>query len=160
MRKLIPILITIIVALCLTLLPMPTWALWARPAWVLLIIMFWTLRVPYEVNVGYAFFAGLSLDILTGTMLGLHALAMTIVIYLVYRSHSRINMYPLLQQILSIFIFVLMYQIIIYGIQGFIGEEPLSRYYWLSSVTSMMLWPWLAAIMRDYSRWVRIGLAK
>jgi rod shape-determining protein MreD len=160
MRNLVPIMMTIIIGLCLTLLPMPPWALWARPAWVLMILIFWTLRVPYEVNVGYAFFAGICLDILTGTMLGLHALAMTVVIHLVYRSSSKMNMYPLIQRILSVFMFVFIYQVIIYGIQGFIGEEPLSRYYWLSSVTSMLLWPWLAAMMRDYSRWVRIGLTK
>ncbi len=94
MRNLVPIMMTIIAGLCLMLLPMPSWALWARPAWLLMILIFWTLRVPYEANVGYAFFAGICLDFLTGTMLGLHALAMTVVIYLVYRSSSKNKYVP------------------------------------------------------------------
>lgn len=159
MRNLILISITLVVAMCLTLLPMPMMTVWVRPAWVLLVLIYWTLAMPYQFNVGYAWCAGLFLDMLTGTLLGLHALAMTLVIYLVYRLHRRIHMYPMLQQAFSVFVFVMIYQAIIYSVQGFIGEQPLS-YYWLGPVTSVILWPWMSVLLRDYCRWVRVGYAK
>jgi rod shape-determining protein MreD len=159
MRNLIPILITLCIALFLTLLPMPDWAVWARPAWVLMVLIFWAMTLPQQVNVGFAWLSGLALDVLTGTMLGEHAVACTIVIYLVYRSHRRINMYPLLQQGFSILVFVFIYQGILYSIQGFVSDRPQSHWYWLSSLSSMLLWPWLFVVMRDYCQWVRVGLA-
>lgn len=160
MRSLIPVWITIFAACCLAVLPMPEWANWGRPAWVMLVLIFWTLHIPGYVNVGVAFVSGLCMDLLTGTLLGEHALAMTLVIYLVYRSHKRINMYSMLQQTLSILFFVLVYQAVIYSIQGAIGQPPLTRLYWLTTVTSMLLWPWLVVMLRDYSQWMRLNLAK
>jgi rod shape-determining protein MreD len=159
MRNFTAIAVTICGATCLSLLPMPGWAEWARPAWVLLVLIYWTMTMPY-INLGMAWVSGLLLDVLTGTMLGEHALAFTIVIYLVYRSRMRVNMHPMLQQGLSILIFVLVYQFIIFSIQGFVGELPHSYLYWLSSLTSMLLWPWLFVLMRDYGKWVRIALTE
>lgn len=160
MRRLLPVIMTIFAASCLAVLPMPEWANWARPAWVLMVVMFWTLSIPGQVNVGFAFASGLWMDLLTGTLLGEHALAMTVVIYMVCRSHQRINMYPVMQQTLSVLFFVLVYQAVMYGVQGFIGQPPLTRMYWLTSLTSMLLWPWLVAMLRDYSQWMRLNLAK
>jgi rod shape-determining protein MreD len=53
--------------------------------------------------------------------------------------------------------FVLLYQFIIYCIQGFVGQLPSSHLYWLSSVTSMLFWPWLFVVMRDVSRWFKVA---
>lgn len=147
---------TLIIALALSLLPMPDWAIWFRPAWVLLVLIYWTMMMPHQVGVGVAWVTGLIVDMLNGTMLGEHALAFTVVIYFVSRINIRLRMYPLLQQGISIFVFVLLYQCTLYCIQGFIGELPSSQLYWLSSVTSMLLWPWLFILMRDCHRWLRV----
>lgn len=160
MRIYTSVFITLFIAMILALLPMPAALSWARPAWVLLVLIFWGMRQPYTVNVGFAWLAGFYLDIISGTMIGEHALAMTAVIYLVCRFHHRLNMYTLLQQALSVMMFVLLYQAIIYCIQGFVGEQPLSWSYWLSTLTSAILWPWLAVILSDYSRWLSLDLAK
>lgn len=159
MRNIKAITLTLLAAICLTLLPMPEWSMWARPAWVLLVLIYWTIVSPSQVNVGLAWMMGLSMDVITGTLLGEHALALTIVIYLVCRLRMRIKMYPMLQQGISIFIFVLIYQFILFCIQGFLGDAPYTSKYWLSSVTSMLLWPWLFAVMKDYSNRARFSLA-
>lgn len=149
--------ITIAFAIVLTLLPMPDWTLWWRPAWVLMVLIYWAMTMPYRVSVGIAWFSGLALDLLNGTLLGEHALALTIVIYFVSRMHIRLTMYPLIQQGLSVLFFVLLYQFILYCIQGFIGNLPGSHLYWMSSVTSMLLWPWLYVLLRDCRRWFKIA---
>lgn len=151
------IFITVMMALVLTFLPMPEWTIWLRPAWVLLVLIYWSITMPHRVGVGVAFGIGLLVDLLHGTLLGEHALAFVVVIYFVSRMYIRIRMYPLLQQGLSILVFVLLYQFILYCIQGFIGELPDSHLYWLSSITSMLLWPWLFILMRDCRRWFNVA---
>jgi rod shape-determining protein MreD len=151
------ILSTLLMALILALLPMPDWTIWLRPAWVLMILIYWAMTMPYQVSVGMAWLVGLLVDLLNGTLLGEHALGYVIVIYFVSKMHIRLRMYPLLQQGISILVFVLLYQFIIYCIQGFIGELPSSHLYWLSSVTSMLLWPWLFVLMRDLRRWFKVA---
>jgi rod shape-determining protein MreD len=141
--------VTIIVAFLLTLLPMPGWAVWLRPAWVLMILIYWTMTNPERINVGVAWIIGILLDVLQGTLMGEHALALTLVIYLVARMASQLRMYPLIQQGISIFLLVLVYQFILFCIQGFLGSMPQSWLYWSSSLTSMLLWPWVFSIMRD-----------
>ncbi|OGT44822.1 MAG: rod shape-determining protein MreD [Gammaproteobacteria bacterium RIFCSPHIGHO2_12_FULL_37_34] len=153
----VAILITIVAALLLTILPMPAWTEWLRPAWVLLVLIYWTVTMPYLVGVGTAWLAGLVFDLLMGTVLGEHALAFTLVIYFISRLSLRLRMYSLPQQGMNILIFILFYQFIIYCIQGFLGELPNSHLYWLSSITSVVFWPWLFLLMRDFQRWFKIS---
>jgi rod shape-determining protein MreD len=160
MRNFNAIAITLFIAMILTFLPMPGWTAWARPAWVLLVLIYWAMVTPSRVNVGIAWLVGLLMDILTGTMLGEHALALTVVVYLAYRARMRIKMYHLLQQSLSILIFIFIYQLIIFCIQGFVGEVPHSHLYWLSLLTSVLLWPWLYVVLQDYCHWVRMNLTE
>ena len=151
------IFLSICIALILTLLPMPDWTTWLRPAWVLMVLIYWAMMMPYRVGVGTAWTVGIFMDLLNGTLLGEHALALTIIIYFVARIAIRLRMYPLLQQGGSILGFVWLYQFILYCIQGFIGELPNSPLYWLSAVSSMLLWPWLFVFMRDCRRRFKVS---
>lgn len=140
--------VSFVLAFMLTLLPMPGWAVWLRPAWVLMVMIFWAMSSPERVNVGTAWIVGIVLDILLGSLLGEHAFALTLITYIVVRMHTRLRMFPLIQQGLSIFLLVLLYQFILFCIQGFIGSVPNNWLYWSSSLTSMLLWPWVYSILR------------
>lgn len=139
-----------LIAFILTLLPIPNWAVWLQPAWVLMILIYWTLAAPQRVNVGIACVTGLFLDILEGTLLGEHALAFIVVIYLVTRMYSRLRMFPVLQQSCVLFFLVLLYQFILFCIQGFLGALPTSWLFWSSALTSMLLWPWVYSLLRGW----------
>lgn len=140
--------LSFLIAFMLTLLPMPTWAVWLRPAWVLMVLVYWTIVMPERVNVGIAFITGIFLDVLEDTLLGEHALALIIVIYLVSRTYTRLRMFPLIQQGITLFFLVLLYQLILFCIQGFLGALPNSWLYWSCSLTSMLLWPWMCSMLR------------
>src|SRR3990167_8429591 len=152
MRNYLLIALSILVALVLTLLPIPDRMNWVRPAWVLMVILYWTMDLPYLVNVGIAWIAGFSVDILEGSLLGEHALAMVVITYIVNKMAYQLRMYPIVQQSLSIFVFILLYQGILYCIEGFIGSLHYSKLYWLSSLSSMFLWPWVYFLLNDYQR--------
>lgn len=148
--------LTLFVAFILTLLPMPDWTVWLRPAWILLVLIFWVSMWPNRYNVGIAWMIGIFLDVLNGTVLGEHALALTMVIYLVQRMHSRFRMFPMMQQGLSVCLFVFIYQFILYCVQGFLGDLPVNLAFWLPPFTSMLLWPWVYGLLQDIERRFRV----
>lgn len=148
------IVISFLVAFLLTILPLPTWALWFRPAWVLMMVIFWVMTVPGRVNLGIAWLVGLVLDGLTGSVLGEHALAFTIIAFLVLKVHQRLRFFPMWQQAGIVFSFAVLYQLILLLVQGFLGNLMYTRMIWIGCFTTMLLWPWLYIVLRD----VRLSL--
>lgn len=144
--------ITLCIAMMLTILPMPDWAIWLRPQWVLLVIMYWCLAIPERVSVGIAWGIGLLMDVLQGTLLGQHALAMAVVAYFMVKFHPRIRLFPIWQNTLIVFILSIIYLGLLYWIQGLMGVSPNTWEFWIPAITSALLWPWVFIILRDLRR--------
>lgn len=151
------IVLTLILALFLTAIPLPDWAALARPEWVPLVLIYWCLALPSRVNVGIAWILGLMVDVLLGTLLAQHALAYAAVAFLAVKLHKQIRVYPLWQQALSVFTLVALNQLLVAWVKGIIGGAPDSWTYWLPSVTSAILWPWMYLILRDIRRKFRVA---
>lgn len=152
LREWLTVGLSLCVALLLTLLPMPEWINAFRPVWVLLVLIFWALILPGRVSITLAWIMGIFLDVLSGTLLGEHALALTLVIYLAARLNNQLRMFSLFQQGMAVLFMVLGYRFILFCIQGFLGDLPEGWFYWLSALTNMVLWPWVFIIMRDRCR--------
>src|ERR1700688_2494676 len=86
------------VALVLTVLPLPPWLDMLRPAFLVLTVLYWSVNAPRTGGIALGFFAGLALDVFQGPVLGQHALALSLVTYLVLREHQRIRSKPAIQQ--------------------------------------------------------------
>lgn len=144
--------LTFIVALMLTMLPLPDWAEFLRPEWATMVLIYWCLALPQRVGVGVGWVVGLLLDVIHGAVLGQYALALSLVAYITLSLHQRMRIYPLAQQALVILMLVLLQQMLVIWIKGFLGQSPESLQYWLPSFTSMLLWPWMFLILRDVRR--------
>jgi len=145
-----------VLALLLTMLPLPTWAQAFRPEWVALVLIYWCMALPSRISIGWAWVAGLMLDVTLGNLLGLHALSLTIVAFLTIKLYQRIRVYPLGQQALAVLILIAMHQLLTLWILGIIGKTPGSWTYWLPSISSAILWPWLFIVMRGARRHFRV----
>ena len=145
------------IALLLTMLPLPTWAQAFRPEWITLVLIYWCMALPGRVSIGWGWTAGLMLDVTLGNLLGLHALAMAIVAFLTIKLYQRIRVYPLGQQALAILVLVAMSQLLILWILGIIGATPGSWTYWLPSLSSAIIWPWVFVVMRGVRRHFRVA---
>ena len=156
MHKHIIVALSILLAIMLMLIPMPSHMLWLRPMWVVLTLIYWSLAISYRNGLLTAWCTGILLDLLTGTLLGEHAFALTAVSYCVSKLHLRVRMFPLMQQAVSVCLFVLFYQVIIYCIQGFQGEQPNYYQYWLPSLTSMLVWPLFFLFMQRYRKRLKV----
>ena len=143
------IVFTFIVALLLTIVPLPEWARYARPDWVGLVLIYWCLALPDRVGVITGWFAGLLVDLVTGTILGQHALSLTIVAYLTQRLHLRIRLFPLLQQAFTVMVLLILHQLLALWISRIIGRPGVPWYFWTPSLLGMLLWPIIHVLLRN-----------
>ncbi|MGB0750929.1 MAG: rod shape-determining protein MreD [Gammaproteobacteria bacterium] len=141
-----------LLAYALTALPLPEWAELWRPAWGALVLMYWCMAVPQRVGVAIGFFAGLGLDVLQGTLLGQHALAMCIVAFVAHKVYLQVRVLPLWQQGVGVFMLVLAYQGVIVWITGMQGLMVHGNAMWTTPLVSMLLWPWIFVVLRDMRR--------
>jgi len=144
--------VSLVVALMLTVLPMPAWAALWRPAWVALVLIYWCMAAPGHTGVVMGSVLGLFLDVLSGTLLGQHALALAVVAFVAHRSHRQVRVFPLWQQCVSVFALVFLYQALILWITGIQGMPVVAAAYWSSPLVSMFLWPWVFIVLRDVRR--------
>lgn len=142
------ILASLFVALCLSVLPMPVWASAYRPQWLALTLIFWTLTRPDRVGVFSACGAGLLQDVVAGSVLGGNALTLSVVAYAALELRQRILPVPLWQQAISIWLLLLLERLLSLWLLGATGQPTPALHYWLPTFVGMLLWPWLATLLR------------
>jgi len=148
---------TFVLAMILTIMPLPEFIRAYRPEWVALVLIYWCIATPTKVNIGIAWISGLCIDVLTGTLLGQHALALAVIAFVAVKLHKQIRVYPLWQQALSVFTMIALGQLLIVWIKGIVGESPQTWVYWAPSITSAIIWPWVFVFLRGLRRSYRIA---
>ena len=143
---------SLVVALMLSTLPMPAWAAVGRPAWVALVLVYWCIAVPDRSGVLIAWVTGLLLDVMSGTLLGQHALGLSLLAYIAHQRHQWLRALPLWQQGISVFVLMFGYQVIVLWINGIRGFPVMASAYWAAPVVSTVLWPWIFVVLRDLRR--------
>jgi len=146
------IIISFIIAFMLTAMPLPAWAVNWRPAWVAIVLIYWCLALPHRVGIGIAWVSGLFLDVQQGTVFGQHAVALTIIAYIIISQHQRVRVFPLTQQALLVCILLLFSLLLSLWVRSLMGFTPQHWTYWAPAFTSMLIWPWLFIILRDIRR--------
>ena len=137
------IFLSIMAAILLSLLPMPETLMPFKPYWVALVVVYWSLETHDMISLGLAFMIGLVLDIFSGSLMGLHALSLVVMVFLVQRFRSRLRFFPPWQQALSVLGLLVNDRIILIWITVLLGEPLPTWKYWLPPLVGMALWPWL-----------------
>jgi rod shape-determining protein MreD len=141
-----------LVALVLTVVPLPQWLDVLRPAFLVLAVLYWSINAPRTGGIAFGFFAGLMLDVFQGPILGQHALALALVTYIAVREHQRIRSKPAFQQALIVFAALAVYEFVVFAIDGWSGHAVTSPLRWVHTVTGALIWPPVAAILGAGSR--------
>lgn len=150
------IFISIIIGIVLQIIPMPPPMDLYRPDWLLLILLYWAMALPNRVNVGVAGFAGLILDLLYGTALGVHSFALAVAVYLMSANYQRLRNYSMLQQAVMIFVLSVLYHLIVYWLVYLITGIEFNWVFMWPSLASMIIWPWLFWLLRKFRRNLRV----
>ena len=141
------LLLTALVALILTVLPLPRWLDVVRPAFLVLTVLYWSVNAPRAGGLAIGFFAGLMLDVFQGPVLGEHALALSLVTYIAVREHQRIRSKPAIQQALIVFPALMLYELVLFMIDGWTGHPVTSPLRWVHTLSGALIWPPAAAIL-------------
>ncbi len=136
----------------LEIIPVPTWAVWFRPAWMVLLLMYWIMQNPERFSLGVAWGSGILLDVLTGTLLGEHALALTIIAYLTIQVSQRMWLYPLWQQSLMVALFSFIYLLLLIWVQGMIGILSYAHFNWFMPLSNALVWPAIILLQEEKHR--------
>lgn len=150
------ILFTFLFALMLSTLPMPELFEWARPEWVGLTLIYWSLALPHRVGPWHAWVLGLLLDILQGSLLGIHAFSLALMAFIVIKLHRRVRMFPLLQQALLVLVLVGIHQMLLQWAQTLTGSASQSFLFLVPAAVSAVLWPWVFVVLRGVRRTLRV----
>jgi rod shape-determining protein MreD len=146
------IILSFVVALMLTALPMPEWAILWRPAWVALVLIYWCMALPGRAGVLVGWSVGLLLDVMAGTLLGQHALALAVLAFIAHKLHRRVRVLPVWQQGITVFGLVFVFQALLLWINGIKGMPVTISAYLAAPLISMLLWPWVFLVLRDARR--------
>jgi len=144
--------LSLVVALVLMILPLPDWVQMYRPNWVALVLIYWSMALPQRVGLLFAFFSGIILDTSLGTLLGQHTLALVMIIAINMNFYQRIRVLALAQQAIYIFVLLLLNQVVVAWVEGFLGRSTPLLAFFGAPFIGMLIWPWVFVILRDVRR--------
>ncbi|MGI5310598.1 rod shape-determining protein MreD [Rheinheimera sp. WS51] len=148
--------LSLLIALLLTVMPLPQAVKLARPDWTLLVLMYWILAMPHRVGIGTAFVLGFVVDVLVGTVLGVNALTYSVVAYIVASNYLKVRNFSVIQQALLLSLLLAFYHLLLFWLSHFlVGVFFLPEYLW-PVLTGMLAWPWLFWLLRRYRRQLKI----
>jgi len=137
------IVFTLFAGLMLNLLPWTGWALTLRPDFVALVLLYWSIRQPRALGFGSAWLVGLMMDVADGILLGQHAFAYILTLFVALSLHRRIRRFGLWQQALHILLLLLLMQSVLLLVRLTAGPALWGADFFLSSLTGAAIWPFL-----------------
>jgi len=128
-------------AYLLSVLPWSGAWLLARPDFVLLVLLFWTLHEPRSIGQGVAFFLGLLVDVSDSMLLGEHAFAYVIAIFLAQAFRVRIIAFGLGEQTLHLLGLTVTASAVMLLLNLALGADFPGIAFFVSPVLTALLWP-------------------
>lgn len=143
----LPVIITIIASLMLMVVPLPDWAEAFRPDWIALTLIYWAMMMPRTWSVGSAWVVGILLDVAQGTILGQHALALCLIVFVTVRFHLLMRVFPMQQLTATVFALLALYQFVLFWVNGVAGIDVDAVNYWAPVITGTILWPIVTVLL-------------
>lgn len=134
------VLVSFGVAMMLTILPWPQGLAFLNPDWMALALLFWAFVAPERVGIVTAWAVGLLADALTGRLLGQHAIAYGVMMYLALRFRDPFLGWAFLLQGVWILVLLLTGQLLVLWTQHQELAEPFQYRYWWPSLSGTIVW--------------------
>lgn len=133
--------LTLLIGLCLQIIPWPLEYNIFKPHLLMLIMAYWLIALPHRIGMGMAFLLGIVLDLFSGSLLGIHAFIFSCVAYLLMFKFQLIRNLALWQQSIIIFAVSLCYNILVFLFQVSIYHTiKISPLILISSFVDGVLW--------------------
>ena len=152
-----PVILTYMVGLMLTIMPLPASLEAFRPDWLAMLVIFWAMRLPRTWSVGTAWLIGIILDVTHGTLLGQHALALAFVAFITVRFHLLMRVFPMPQLTASVLPILGIYQFLLFWVNGVAGVNAPANVYWGPVISGTLLWPLVMTLLSGMRFRTRAG---
>lgn len=146
------ILLTLLIAVMASIMPLPLSVDAFRPDWVLIVLIYWCMALPGRVNIITAWVLGFLMDVLLGSVLGVHAAAMAISVFIVVGNYQKIRNFSIWQQALITGVLSALYHLIVFWLQRFLIDATFISSYLYPVITTVILWPWVFYLLRKVRR--------
>lgn len=140
--------LTLFVAILLSELPIPDWAVSYWPVWPLLALTYWHLALPGRYGIKTAWLVGLIMDLIKHSLIGQHAFTYAVTAYVVMYFYPRFRIHPLLQQALSISVLLFPYFFLTFWFEGILYPNIIIWQHWTPLLGSVLVWPWVFSVLR------------
>lgn len=151
------ILCTFVVALVLEISPWATQFQFFKPAWLVLVLLYWVLSIPNKVSIGFAFVLGVVWDLMLGSILGIHVLVLSVFTYLIAVNHLVLRNLSLWQQGLLVVLFIVAIRFSIFVIEFLLHSAVFNWQEVYGALVSGLIWPWVFLLLRKLRR--QVGLS-
>ena len=125
----------------------------ARPDFVLLVLLFWTIHEPRAIGQGIAFALGLLVDVSDSMLLGQHALAYVLAVYGAQVLRVRILSFGLIEQTLHVLGLFVLASVVMLLLNLLLGADFPGFAYFVSPVLTALFWGPTTGVL--YSQVVR-----
>lgn len=122
-------------------LPMGPLYLALRPDFVALLLLYWAITSATELGLGVAWIIGLVQDVVDGGVLGAHAMAAAVMIFILYAGLGKVRNLPPWEQLFFIFILLLAERLVAWSWQIWGGPIVWNLALLLGPLTGALLWP-------------------
>lgn len=144
--------VSLLLALLLGLLPMPSALQPFRPYWVALVLAYWVIEEEDRAGLGLAFLLGIVADIAYGGLLGEQSLRLVVMTFILQRFRNQLRFFPLPQQALAVGGLLLNDRVISAGLRLALGEPQLPWSYWWAPLLGLLLWTPLFVLLDSLRR--------
>jgi rod shape-determining protein MreD len=151
------ILFTLLIALVVTIIPMPLSIDAFRPNWVLVVLLYWCMALPNKVNIITAWVMGIILDVLLGSVLGVHAAAMAITVYIIVVNCQKVRNFSLWQQAMIVGLCAALYYLLVFWLQRLLSDVMFLPSYLYPVISTIVIWPWVFLLLRRVRRNFKIN---
>jgi rod shape-determining protein MreD len=144
---------TLAIALVLQLVELPWyWLAVLRPMFVPMVLVYWAMAVPEPTGLLTAWITGLLLDVLLGSVLGQHALGLTVLVFVTLQLRGILSLYPIWQEALALTPIFAVYTFLMFWIDGATDHRADPFLQWLPLLTTGPCWPLACGVLNSLQR--------
>ncbi|TQV75382.1 rod shape-determining protein MreD [Aliikangiella marina] len=148
----VAIVVSLFVAMLMNTIPFPDLVTLFKPDWVAMVLVYWVMALPNRVGVFSGFLLGLFVDVLEGSLLGINALSLAVVAFLIQMLYHRLRLFPRWKQAINVAVIVGIHRLLVVILSGLVEPVSTGISYWFPLVAVAIFWPWVFIILRDVRR--------
>lgn len=142
------IIVSFVLALLLSIFPLPLEMRVWRPEFIALLVIYWATYSPEYFGVFSAWVCGIFADIILLNPLGQSALGLIVVTYVAHLSYQRMRSYALWKQAMWALILVGIYQLFSNWVMGFMGRDIDTMVSLGTAAATALLFPLVIVVLK------------